>query len=65
MDNLDPTAIHSLTVFNFPDPRFQGTGQLTFDHLIVSVSDNAMGQTMMHNPSLFNITLNEIHADFV
>lgn len=65
MDGLDPTTTHSLTVFNFPDPRFQDTGQLTFDHLIASVSDNIIpGQTMMINPSSSYCTVSEIGADF-
>lgn len=71
MANLDPTTPHSLTVFNFPDPRFQNTGQLTFDHLVASVSGNAVYQTMMiapnptaSTPSSFSPTDSGTHPTF-
>ncbi|KII93346.1 hypothetical protein PLICRDRAFT_35544 [Plicaturopsis crispa FD-325 SS-3] len=38
--DLDPTISHSLTVFNLPDPRFDETGQLTFDSLVVDLSED-------------------------
>jgi hypothetical protein len=40
MDGLDPASLHTLTVYNLPDIRFNHTSQMTFAILNVVVSDD-------------------------
>jgi hypothetical protein len=39
VQDLDPTATHTLDITNLPDNRFAKTGTITFDFVIVGISD--------------------------
>jgi len=39
MLNLDPTAPHTLTVYNLPDVRFAKSGEITFQSIILNTDD--------------------------